>query len=142
LTATAAGDTFALGAPIPVRLRLANRSPAPVRVNARFGVGYSDGSCREIFFTVRDVAGRLLPVPDEARVDAHRLPPGGDDFQTLQPGEAVTGEVDLALWYPFVEPGDYLIELHYENSEDGAAFGFEAFTGRVDAEPLRLRITS
>jgi hypothetical protein len=141
LTATAASDTFPVGAAIPVRLRLLNGSPAPVRVNRRLGVGYQDGLCREIFFTVRDVAGRVLPVPDEARVYAHRMPPGAADFQLLEPGDSVTGELDLALWYPFDQPGDYFVELHYENSDGGAAFGYEAFTGRIDAEVLRLHIT-
>ncbi|HJQ02614.1 MAG TPA: hypothetical protein VJ851_13525 [Jatrophihabitans sp.] len=141
LTATAAGDTFAVGAAIPVRLRLANRSVVAVQVNGRLGVGYQDGLYREVYFTVRDSAGQVLPVPDSSRVDAHRLPPGKDDFQLLEPGESVTGELDLALWYPFVQPGDYLVELHYQNSDDGAAFGLAAFTGRVDADALRLRLT-
>jgi hypothetical protein len=142
LTATAASNTFPVGAPIPARLRLANRSHAPIQVNRRFGVGYHDGLCREIYFTVRDRAGRVLPVPDEARVDAHRLPPGKNDFHLLNPGEAVTGELNLALWYPFERANDYLIDIHYENTDDGAAFGIDAFTGRVDAEVLYLRITS
>jgi hypothetical protein len=141
LTATPIGDTFEVGAAIPVRLRLVNRSAAAVQVNGRLGAGYQDGLYREVFFTVRDSAGRVLPVPDSARVDAHRLPPGRGDFQLLEPGESVTGELDLALWYPFAQPGDYLVELHYENSDDGAAFGLAAFTGRVDADAFRLRIT-
>lgn len=140
LTATTVAGAFPVGAPIPVRLALTNRSPAPVRLNRRFGVGYPDGFYREIFFTVRDPAGRELPVPDGLRVDAHRLPPGKDDFKLLEPGQTVTGEIDLALWYPF-EAGDYSVELHYQNTDDGAAFGFDAFTGRIDAEALRLRIT-
>lgn len=142
LTATAASDTYRVGAAIPVRLRLVNGSSAPVQVNRRFGVGYQDGLCREIFFTVRDAAGRELPVPDDRRVDAHRLPPGRDDFQLVEPAESVTGEVDLALWYPFEQPADYLVELHYENSDAGTAFGLAAFTGRIDAEVLRLHITA
>jgi hypothetical protein len=141
LTATAASTTFPAGAPIPVRLGLVNRSQAPIQVNRRFGVGYDDGLCREIFFTVRDRAGRVLPVPDEARVDAHRLPPGKTDFHLLNLGEAVTGEVNLALWYPF-EQNDYLVTMHYENTDDGAAFGIDAFTGRVDSDALSLHITS
>jgi hypothetical protein len=141
LTATATGGSFAAGAAIPVRLRLVNSSPTPVQVNGRLGVGYEDEPDREIFFTVRDRHGRVLPVPDEVRVDAHRRPPGRNDFRSLNPGQGVTGEVNLALWYPFERPDDYLVTLHYENTDDGAAFGIDAVTGRFDSEALRLRIT-
>jgi hypothetical protein len=142
LTATTSGDGFAMAAPIPVRLRLTNQSAEPVRVNGRFGVGYPDGLYREIFCTVRDDTGRVRPVADGARVDAHRLPPGRLDFQLLAPQQAVTGELDLALWYPFEQPGRYSVEFHYQNSDDGAAFGFDAFTGRIDSDVLQLQITA
>jgi hypothetical protein len=140
LTASTAGDHFGVGAPIPVRLALTNQSSESVWVNGRLGVGYPDGLCREIFFTVRDDSGQVRPVPDAARVDAHRLPPRRLDFVLLGPRQAVTGELDLALWCPFEQPGSFSVEFHYQNSDDGAAFGLAAFTGRVDAESIRLRI--
>lgn len=140
LTASPAGHVLPVGGPVPVRLSLANRSHIPVQVNRRLAVGYADGLYREIFFTVRDRAGRLLPVPDEARVDAHQLPPVRDNFQLLNPGDEVTSGVDLALWYPFEQANEYLVTMHYENSDDGSAFGISAFTGRLDSEDLHLRI--
>jgi hypothetical protein len=140
LTASTAGDRFAAGAPIPVRLALTNQSPDPVWVNGRFGVGYPDGLCREIFFTLRDDTGQLRPVPDQLRVDVHRLPPGQLDFVLLGPQQAVTGELDLALWCPFEQPGSFSAEFHYQNSDDGSAFGLAAFTGQVDADTVRLQI--
>lgn len=140
LTATTAGDSFGVGAPIPVRLALTNRSAQPVRVNRRFGVGYPDGLYREIFFTVRDESGRVLPVPDAARVDAHRLPPNRLDFALLGPEDAATGELDLGLWYPFEQPGSFFVQFHYENSDAGTDFGLDAFTGRIDSDPIRLRV--
>jgi hypothetical protein len=140
LTASTAGDRFAVAAPIPVRLALTNQSANPVWINGRLGVGYPDGLCREIFFTVRDDAGRVLPVPDAVRVDAHRLPPTQLDFVQLRPRQAVTGQLDLALWCPFEQPGSFSVEFHYQNSDDGSAFGLAAFTGRVDAGGIRLQI--
>ncbi len=140
LTATTAGDSFGVGAPIPVRLALTNRSAQPVWVNRRFGVGYPDGLYREIFFTVRDETGQVLPVPDAARVDAHRLPPSRRDFEPLDPRQAATGDLDLGMWYPFEQPGSFFVQFHYENSDDGSGFGLDAFTGRIDSDRLRLRV--
>jgi hypothetical protein len=141
LLARAEGGTFRTGSPIPVEVTLRNVSSRPIWVNARLGVGYEDGLSRELFFTVIDASsGRVLPVPDTARVDVHRMPPARTDFRELAPGEAVGATVDLAFWYPFQRPGDYRVVVTYENDDDGRRFGLDAFTGAVAADPLELAV--
>lgn len=124
---------------VQVAIALRNRSALPVWVNKRMGVGYEDGLVREIYFTVCDEAGNALPVPDDARVDVHRMPPSMDDFTQLEPGAAVSATVDLAMWYPF-RPGRYRVTISYENIWDGREFGIDAFTGHVSADPLSTEI--
>jgi hypothetical protein len=140
LTATTERRSVALGAQIPVQLVLANPSDAPVWVNRRMGLGYEDGIEREIYFHVLNESGEVLPIPDEARVDAHRSPLRQSDFQLLTPGEQVTTDVNLALWYPFTKPGRYRVLFCYENTTDGRVFGVEAFTGRITADALAIEI--
>jgi hypothetical protein len=134
--------SFGLGSPIPVEVTLRNGSSHPIWVNTRLGVGYQDGMFREVYFTVFDAAsGQILPVPDTARVDAHRLPPARDDFRELAPGEEVRNSIDLAYWYPFQRPASYRIVMTYENDDAGQAFGLTAFTGAVSAEPIEITVT-
>jgi hypothetical protein len=142
LTLTAATDrnTVTMGASIPVHLTLTNRSNVPVWVNRRMGLGYEDGIEREVYFTVLDEAGNVLPVPDDARVDVHRMPLQRDDFQLLSPGDGVATDVNLSLWYPFTKAGRYRVVLDYDNTADGKPFGIDAFTGRVTANPLTIEI--
>jgi hypothetical protein len=133
--------SFRLGSPIPVRVTLRNVSSQPVWVNQRLGMGYEDDLIRELYFTVFDASsGQVLPVPDTARVDAHRLPPTRDDFRQLEPGGEVVVNTDLAFWYPFERPGPYRVVVSYENRDDGQAFGLRAFTGRVDADPIEFGV--
>jgi hypothetical protein len=141
LLARTEATSFGVGAPIPVAVTLRNVSSDPIWVNARLGAGYEDGMFRELYFTVIDAStGATLPVPETARVDAHRLPPTRDDFRELAAGEEVTTSVDLAFWYPFQTPGAYRIVFTYENDDDGQAFGLDAFTGATSAEPLEITI--
>jgi hypothetical protein len=141
LLARAEGKPFRQNSPVPVEVTLSNVSADPIWVNARLGVGYEDGLFRELHFTVFDASsGDILPVPDTARVDVHRLPPTRDDFRELAPGGEVETSVDLAFWYPFQRSGDYRVVLTYENEDDGHAFGIDAFTGIIQADPLEIAI--
>jgi hypothetical protein len=140
LLASTEGGPFRAGSPIPVTVTLRNVSSNPVWVNQRLGVGYEDGLFRELFFTVIDAStGQVLPVPDAARVDVHRMSPAREDFRELAPGEEVSASVDLAFWYPF-QQGDYRVVFTYVNEDAGQAFGIGAFTGTITAEPLELTI--
>jgi hypothetical protein len=95
---------------------------------------------RELFFTVYASDGRVLPVLDEVRVDAHRMPPRKEDFRELAPGSTVTAVVDLNRWYRFSAPGMYRVVITYENTWDLSEGGVTAWTGRVDSSPLPLLI--
>ena len=140
LSATSDRTTYPRVGPIPLQVTLRNTSLSPIWVNRRMSVGYEDGLMREIYFTVYDADDTLLPVPDEARVDAHRMPPQREDFARLDGGAAVAVSVDVALWYPFRKAGLYRIIFIYENRWDGRGFGVEAFTGKVSAAPLFITI--
>jgi hypothetical protein len=140
LLASTEGGPFRAGSPIPVTVTLRNVSSRPIWVNQRLGVGYEDGLFRELYFSVIDAStGQVLPVPDTARVDVHRMPPVREDFRELAPGEEISAAVDLAFWYPF-QQGDYRVVFTYENEDAGQAFGIDAFTGTITAEPLELTI--
>jgi hypothetical protein len=138
LTATSKRAENPRVGPIPVQLTLRNTSLSPAWVNRRMGVGYEDSLVREIYFTVYAADGTPLPVPNDARADAHRMPPQREDFALLESGAAATAVVDVALWYPFREGGLYRIVFTYENRWDGGEFGVEAVTGKVSAVPLSL----
>jgi hypothetical protein len=140
LEATSQRRNFPLGSAAPIDLMLRNRSTASVTVNGRLAVGYADGIQRELFFTVYDDSGRILPVADDARVDAHVLAPTRDDFITLDPGESVGTTVDASFWYAFQNPGRYTLVFTYDNEQPGAELGLEAWTGRVVAAPVVIDI--
>lgn len=138
LTATGERTAYPRTGPIPLQLTLRNTSPSPVWVNRRMGVGYEDGLVREIYFTVYAADGTLLPVPDDARVDVHRMPPQRKDFERLDAGARIEATVSAARWYRFGQPGQYRIVFTYENRWDGKEFGIEAFTGKISAPALSI----
>jgi hypothetical protein len=140
LTATADHANFRTGEPIPVRLALRNASPSTIWVNRRLGAGYEDSVEREIYFTVFSADGAVIPVPDEARVDVHRMPPVRADFSPLDPAASIDATLDAAMWYPFRQAGKYRIVFTYENRRDGNEFGIGALLGKVSADPLSIVI--
>jgi hypothetical protein len=141
LTALGAGAAaYPRTGPMPLVVALRNASPTPIWVNARMGMGYEDGLVRELYFTVYDAEGTLLPVPDGARVDVHRLPPRRQDFMELAAGGAVETTVDASFWYPFPHSGRFSIVFTYENRWAGHEFGVEAFTGTVSAPALSVAV--
>ena len=140
LTATAEPSSFALGSSVVLRVTLTNQSQSNLWVNRRFGAGYGDGFERELYFTLFDSAGKPMPIADDARTDAHRLPPRREDFVCLHPGAGVSAEVDLAMWHPLPGPGTYRVVVHYQNECAGDAFGIHAFTGTLQASPITFEI--
>jgi hypothetical protein len=138
LMVTSERTSYSRGAPIPLTVTLRNISTVGVWVNGRMGVGYEDNPVRELYFTVYTADGQVLPVPDEARTDVHRMPPRKDDFRYLEPGQSIATVVDLSIWYPFPGAGRYRIVFTYENVWDGKQFGVDAWTGRVSSEPVSL----
>jgi len=140
LSATAAQTNFRPGEPIPVRLALRNVSASTMWVNRRLGAGYEDNVEREVYFTVFSAEGAVLPVPEEARVDVHRMPPVRADFAQLNPAASIEATLDAAMWYPFRQAGKYRIVFTYENLRDGKEFGLDAFRGKVSADPLSIVI--
>lgn len=140
-TATPVDSVAKLGMSVTVQVALRSAATEPIWVNKRMGMGYEDSLIRELFCTIRDEStGRPLPVSEDERVDAHRLPPTRKDFEQLRPGEEVTAVVNLATWHPFRQPGVYRVELIYENQFDGHEFGLQAFTGAVRAEPVTIKL--
>jgi hypothetical protein len=138
LTVTSERTSYSRGAPIQLTVTLRNMSTAGVWVNGRMGVGYEDSPVRELYFTVYTAEGQVLPVPDEARTDVHRMPPRKDDFRYLEPGQSIATVVDLSMWYPFTGAGRHRIVFTYENIWDGKQFGVDALTGRVSSESVSL----
>jgi len=141
LTALCDKSSFRLGSSILVQVKLSNASAHPIWINKRMGVGYEDSMVREIFFTVYDAStGRVIPAPEDERVDAHRLPPSRGDFQQLGPGDAADVVVDLSYWYRFKLAGNYQIIFTYDNHYDGGEFGVKAFKGKVTSNPVDVTL--
>lgn len=134
-------DRTALGDPLPVTVILSSVAPEPLWVNARMGMGYENGMFRELYCTIYDdVTGDLIPVSDSERVDVHRLYPKREDFRQLEPAEQVSVTVDVAFWHPIKRAGCYRFVFSYDNQYDGSEFGFRAFTGIIQAEPVVVTI--
>lgn len=140
LIVTSERASYSRGAPIPLTVMLRNISTAAVLVNGRMGVAYEDSVVRELYFTVSTADGQVLPVPNEARTDVHRMPPRKDDFRYLGPGQTLATVVDVTMWYPFPWAGRFSIVFTYENIWDGKQFGIDAWTGRVSSDPVSLVI--
>jgi len=138
LRVTSERTSYSRSIPIPLTVTLRNISTAAVLINGRLGVGYEDSVVRELYFTVYTADGQVLPVPNEARTDVHRMPPRKDDFRYLEPGQTLATEVDVTMWYPCSRTGRYSIVFTYENTWDGKQFGIDAWTGRVSSEPVSL----
>jgi hypothetical protein len=140
LSAVSEQSEYPIGSVIAYTVRLHNVSDAPVWVNRRMGVGYEDGFERELYFEVFDESGTLVPAPENARVDVHRMPPTRDDFTQLDPGGMAEATVQVSFWQPFKASGAFQIVFTYENLQDGSEFGMRAFTGIVSAPPVFLKI--
>jgi WD40 repeat protein len=98
-----------LGEPLTVTFRVKNVSDRPFAYE--FGGDYR-GIGRHERYKVRakDAGGRLLPDPLEGRSDMGGI--GGE--RQVKPGEAVTEEVNLALYRTFNGPGTYTVTCGFD----------------------------
>ena len=125
---------------VVIDLTLTNTSEHPVWVNTRFMFDYEQREERELFATIRTPDGRLVLPPEGWDVDQNPLPVERSTFVKLAPDESVDTAVNIAIWHPFTEPGHYDVELTYENTDDGGAFGLRAVVGRFRAKTVRVDI--
>jgi hypothetical protein len=94
-----------------------------------------------VSFTVHGPEGISTcdPQPDDRAPDRQA-------YSTLAPGQAVTATSLLAELCPnatFARPGLYLLSASFDAERDGAEFGLQAFTGRLDSRRqalVRIRV--
>ncbi|HET7460073.1 MAG TPA: hypothetical protein VFJ82_02450 [Longimicrobium sp.] len=106
-------QVYQVGEPVLVELRLRNVSDRPVTVNRNLDP--SDGLVEVAVTNPRGERRPFLPVDHTRNLV---------QLGTLQPEEAVYGQVDLTMGvfgFPFKEPGAYRIEASYANLDGGRA---------------------
>lgn len=120
---------------VPMRVRLVNDGPAPVRVPDPFHAVNWQPWYR--VWREGDAAARRIS-HRSARFDDHRAPPEGADpvLVTLGPGEALDDEVPLRAWAHLDEPGVFHVVavLEWEGivvTSPEAVFEVHGFQGEV-----------
>jgi len=67
-------------------------------------------------------------------------PPSKEDFQTLQPGGVLSGNIDISKFYRPYQPGRYTARLNYRSFKDGARCGLWAWVVTLTSQELSFEI--
>jgi len=126
------------GAPCPIEITIVNQTVEPVMINRRLAIGYSNCLARELFIKLRDAkTGSEVPIRE---VDYQRDFSPPSDYGFLPPGEKVSVSFDLFEWYEPVNPGTYLLVVHYQADEPLADPPLEILHGVYSSKPMELSI--
>jgi hypothetical protein len=126
------------GAPCPVEVTIVNQAVEPVMVNRRLAIGYQDSLARELFIELRDPKTDS-PAP-VLEVDYQRDFSPSSDYGYLPPGEKVSVSFDLFEWSEPVNPGTYLLVVHYQADEPLADPPLEILHGVYASKPIILKV--
>lgn len=124
------------GAPCPIEITIVNQTVEPVMINRRLAIGYSNCLARELFIELRGAkTGSGVSITE---VDYQRDFSPSSDYGFLPPGEKVSVSFDLFEWYEPVNPGTYVLVVHYQADEPLADPPLEILRGIYSSNPLNL----
>ena len=124
---------YSLDEPVEVRVHLYNLGDEPVHVNGRLAA--SPGTSGEITFDLNGPSGKI---PFSARVNVGK--PEAGDFVILAPFTGVSRQDELSIYFPFEEPGKYILKARYSNKWDGKDFGVKAWTGSLESTQVTFEV--
>ena len=126
------------GAPCPIEITIVNQTVEPVLINRRLAIGYSNCLARELFIELRDAkTGSAAPIIE---VDYQRDFSPSSDYDYLSPGEKVSVSFDLFEWYEPVNPGTYVLVVHYQADEPLADPPAQILRGVHSSKPMDLKV--
>jgi hypothetical protein len=126
------------GAPCPIEITIVNQTVEPVMINRRLAIGYSNCLARELYIELRDAkTGSDVSIME---VDYQRDFSPSSDYGYLAPGEKVSITFDLFEWYEPVNPGTYVLVVHYQADEPLAEPPLEILRGVHSSKPMELSI--
>lgn len=121
--------SFKVGEPIMLRLVLANQTQQAVTVNRRLLVYRPAPLEHEVVINLMGPQGEQ-PFAWQIRAG----PPVASDFVTLQPGQRIWREFDLADGYAIQLKGHYSVYARYENLNP------PGWVGKVNALPVEFTV--
>ncbi|HEY6081301.1 MAG TPA: hypothetical protein VIW29_20945 [Polyangiaceae bacterium] len=134
---------------LPLALRLVRGSDAASERTATALVEVRAKRKKQVVYFRRELVSFTVHGPDGVRgcdPQPDDRAPDRQAYSTLGPGRAVSATGLLAELCPnatFARPGLYLLSASFEAERDGAEFGMQAFTGRLDSRRqalVRIRV--
>ena len=130
VTLTSAKAAYSASDPVALTITLENRAPHAITINKRMAHPGPD-----LMIKIKDVLGnqfRWLP-PSPPPVLRRK------DFTVLSPGQKhafAISDLEMGLYDKFETDHTYRVRVRYQNTEDGHAFGYAAWTGSVTSNEI------
>jgi HEAT repeat protein len=97
-----------------------------------------------------DMVAELILKPEIRKPDGTLLkyrgpvaslaPPRKKDYRTLQPGDVLSGYIDISKFYRPYQPGRYTAKLSYRSFSDGVQYGLWGWVGVLTSQEICFEI--
>jgi hypothetical protein len=134
-------SSYSLKSPVIVYLIFRNETTEELIINLRLTVGLILGNKKSDleFIAFNGEGQRILP-KIRTRLFKGPIDSLESDYAILKPGKDYTKKYDLSGHLHLKEADSYLVSALYRNSQVGAEYGLQAWTGELKSNPLKIQL--